>query len=76
MSLACPWAPPEGLRESWMRELGKEKRFALLGPAANRNAPMLAANPVHNVEYIGLARTAWCVVNWPCPHTPTRRATV
>ncbi|MCY1381255.1 hypothetical protein D9M69_691380 [compost metagenome] len=36
-------------------ELGSEKRFPLV-PAANRNAPMLAAKPQHRVDTSGLMK--------------------
>ena len=36
-------------------EFGSEKRFPLV-PAARRNAPILAANPVHSVDTSGLMK--------------------
>ena len=36
-------------------ELGREKRLPL-APAASKNAPMLAAMPVHRVETSGLMK--------------------
>jgi len=46
--------PPEGW---WIMtlELGSENRLPL-APAANRNAPMLAAMPVHSVDTSGLMK--------------------
>ena len=47
MSVAWPCEPPEGW---WimMRAFGSAKRLPL-APAASRNAPMLAAMPMHSV---------------------------
>ncbi|MNC70630.1 hypothetical protein D3C75_1214630 [compost metagenome] len=42
-----------------MRELGSVKRLPFL-PAASRNAPMLAARPVHRVDTSGLTN---CMVS-------------
>ena len=58
MSVAWPCAPPEGW---WimMREFGSAKRLPL-APAAIRNAPMLAAMPMHSVETSGLMN---CIVS-------------
>ncbi|SIL34028.1 Uncharacterised protein [Mycobacteroides abscessus subsp. abscessus] len=42
-----------------MREFGNEKRLPFW-PAASRNAPMLAARPVHKVETSGLTN---CIVS-------------
>ena len=58
MSEAWPEKPPEGW---WIitRELGRTKRLPL-APAASRNAPMLAASPVHSVDTSGLMN---CIVS-------------
>ena len=58
MSVAWPCAPPDGW---WImtREFGSAKRLPL-APAASRNAPMLAAMPMHSVETSGLMN---CIVS-------------
>ncbi len=58
MSEAWPCAPPDGW---WImiRALGSAKRLPF-SPAASRNAPMLAAMPMHSVLTGGLTN---CIVS-------------